>query len=309
MLTALTLLVLGGVTIELPSVSTSKGLDIQVAEIAKVTGDDPATVALVQAASLGYAPAPGYHRTLRADLVASSLRQVLPGIEIHVTGAPRCRVSPGIQLVKSIDMQAAAAVRLRDSLAGQDADAKFIGALPDLEVPISDEAPRIVVPPVQGSIFPGIRSVPVQVWLDGRIYRTVSADFEVAIWQRRAILRRAVGPGESLHAGLFEVKRVPVTDARGMQALAATELGGAVALKGMAAGTSITERDVHREVVMRRGDHVTVHVIKGNVHVKDVGIVSASGRMGERVAVVLQSTGRELTATVRGPKSVEVRIK
>ena len=94
-----------------------------------------------------------------------------------------------------------------------------------------------------------------------------------------------------------------------MQALEPTELGGAVALRAIAAGTFITERDVHREVVMHRGDHVTVHVIKGNVHVKDVGVVSASGRMGERVPVVLQSTGRELTATVRGPKSVEVKIQ
>ena len=306
---ALAALGLGGVSVELPAASTSKGLEISVAEVAKVTGEDAEAVALVEAASLGYAPAPGYHRTLRADLIEASLRQSLPGVDVRVTGAPRCRVTPAIQTVKGVDVQVAAAVKLRESLAGLDAEAKVSGAVPDIHVPTSEAEPRIVVPPLTGSVFPGVRSVPVQVWLDRQLYRTVHVSFQVTIWQRRAVLRRAVSAGEPLHAGLFQVKRVAADGAGGMLALKLEALGGSVALKALPAGTTVSERDVHRQVVVHRGDHVTVRVVKGNVAVSDVGVAKADGRVGERVEVVLKSTGRELSGVVRGPQSIEVKIQ
>lgn len=308
-LNSLSLLGLGGVSVELPAASTSKGLEISVAEVAKVTGDDAEAVALVQAASLGYAPAPGYHRTLRADLIQASLRQSLPGVDVRVTGAPRCRVTPEVQTVKGMDVQVAAAVKLRESLAGQDAEAKVTGPVPDVHIPTSDQPWRLVVPTITGSVFPGIRTVPVQIWLDQQLYRTVQVSFQVTIWQRRAVLRRAINAGEPLHAGLFQVKRVAVDGAQGMLALKLEALGGSVALKALAAGATVTERDVHREVVVHRGDHVTIRVIKGNVAVSDVGIAKTDGRVGERVEVTLKSTGRELSGTVRGPQSIEVKIQ
>jgi flagella basal body P-ring formation protein FlgA len=308
-LTALALAGLGGIAVELPSASTSKGLEISVAEVAKVTGEDAATVALVEAASLGYAPAPGYHRTLRADLIEASLRQSLPGVDIQVTGAPRCCVTPAVQVVKGIEIQAAAATKLRESLTGLDSEAKVTGPIVDLQVPTSDTAPRIVVPPFNQTTFPGIRTVPVQVWLDHQLYRTVHVSFQVTIWQRRAVLRRAINAGEPLHAGLFEIKRVAAGGAAGMNALSLEELGGAVALKSLAAGVAVSERDVHRQVVVHRGDHVTVRVVKGNVAVSDVGLAKVDGRLGERVTVILKSTGRELVGTVRGPQSIEVKIQ
>ncbi|MEM8710368.1 MAG: flagellar basal body P-ring formation chaperone FlgA [Planctomycetota bacterium] len=308
MLLATLLLSFGGVSVELPASATSAGLDISVAEVAKVTGDDEALVERVRAASLGYAPAPGYHRTLRADLIQASLRQALPGVEIDVSGAPRCRVTPEVHVVKGLDLQGAAAAAIRRSLAGLDADAKP-GAVADVQVPRGQSEPRIVVAPLTGSVFPGARSVPVQIWLDGQLYRTVVVTFQVSIWQRRAVLKRAVSAGEPLHAGLFKIERSAVETAAGMQALPLDALGGAVALKALPAGASISERDVHREVVVRRGDRVTVRVVKGGVAVSDMGIAQDAGRVGERIEVVLSSTGRELTAAVRGPRSVEIRIR
>ncbi len=308
-LTALALVGLGGVAVELPSASTSQGLEISVAEVARVTGEDAATVKLVEAASLGYAPAPGYHRTLRADLIEASLRQSLPGVEIHVTGAPRCRVTPAVQIVKGLDLQAAAATKLRESLLRYDAEAKVTGPIQDIQVPTSEEPVRIVVPPFKGTSFPGIRTVPVQLWLDRQLYRTVHVSFQVTIWQRRAVLKRAINAGEPLHAGLFHVKRVAADGADGMLALSLEELGGAVALKSLAAGVTVSERDVHRQVVVHRGDHVTIRVVKGNVAVSDVGVAKADGRLGERVDVILKSTGRELSGVVRGPQSIEVKIQ
>lgn len=317
LLAALTLMTLGGgpapaadVTVTLPAAATVGGLEIHVADVATtVTGADAATVAKIKSASLGYAPAPGYSRVLRADLVQASLRSALPGVRIEVDGAPRCRVSPSIVTVTGLEIQAAALAELRGTLVGLDASAKPEGAVTDVMLPGGDVEPRIVVDHTARSVQAGRVTVQAQIWFGDRLYRTVSVPFRVSIWRRQAVLRRAINPGDSLHAGLFEVKRVEVDDARGMQALRMDQLAGAVALKPMAAGTAVNERDVHREVIAHKGDQATVQLVKGAVRLTDVGVILADGRMGERVRVQVRSTGRELIGVVRGPQLVEVMIR
>lgn len=305
----LLLLCVGGVSVALPQTAQSTGLELEVAEIAKVTGDDAALVAKVQAASLGYAPAPGYHRTLRKDLIQASLRQALPGIDIRVTGAPRCRVSPEVAVVRGSTIQAQAAQAMRAALSGADASAEPEGVVRDIRVPKGDEPARIVIAPVRGRVVPGLQTVQAEIWMGDRIYQSTQVTFRVAMWKRQAVLRRAVNAGEELHAGLFEVRRVPVSASEGLYSLDQAQLAGAVALKPMAAGSTVAERDVHRQVVVSRGDIVTVRVTKGSVSVADIGVAQADGRTGERVRVTLRSTGREIIAVVTGPKNLEVKIQ
>ncbi len=309
MLTTLTLLLAGGVSVVLPSSATSNGLEISVAEIATVTGEDAALVARVEAASLGYAPAPGYHRTLRADLVLASLRQTLPGVDIRIEGAPRCKVSPEVVRVPGTRIQAEAGAALRDALGGLDASAAPEGLVADVELPKGDVEPRLVVKLERGPVQPGLRSVPVEVWFGEHLYRTVTANFRVSLWRRQAVLDRAVSAGQPLDRSMFTVQRVPVTEVAQSHALGLDEVEGSIALNAMHLGATVTERDVHREVIVRRGDTVTVRITKGLVVVTDVAIAKRDGRMGERVAVTLRSTGVELIAAVRGRQSVEVTIQ
>ena len=257
----------------------------------------------------GTHPAPGYHRTLRADLVEATLEGAFPGVDIDVTGAKNCRVAPVVEIVAGARLVEVAAGAMRGALRGLDAEAKPEGEVKDFEISKGQAKPRLVPKVTDASILPGLRSVPVEVWVDERLYRTVHVEFRISVWQRRAVLKRAVAPGEALHAGLFENKRVPLTESADLQALGREELGGAVALKALAAGSFVTESDVHREVVLRRGDTVTVRVKKGTVQATDVGVVMEDGRLGDRVRVILQSTAKELYGTVRGKRTVEVTIR
>lgn len=309
MLSTITLLAAGSVSIVLPSEANSKGLEISVAEIATVRGDDAAEVARVQAASLGYAPAPGFHRTLRSDLVLASLRQSLPGIDLRVEGAPRCRVTPTIVEVTGAELRAVAGERIRASLAGLDASAEPEGMVSSLQLPDGEGKPRLVAQPIRGRVTPGIRSIPVEVWIGDKLYRSVSVDFRVALWERRAVLQRAVLAGTPLDRSMFTVERVPVAASADIKTLGLDEIAGAVAIQPLPKGAVVHERDVHREVVLRRGDTVSVRVVKGSVVVTDVGIAKRDARMGERVNVQLRSTGVELVAVARGRRTVEVKIQ
>lgn len=297
------------VSVELPESATASGLEISVDDVAEVRGADAEVVARIESASLGYAPAPGYHRTLRADLVERTLEDAFPGVDIDVIGAKNCRVAPETEVVRGAELLEVAATAMRGALRGLDAEAQPEGDVKDFEVSKGKAKPKLVPRVPDSAILPGLRSVPVEVWVDDRIYRTVHLEFRISVWQRRAILKRAVAPGEALHAGLFENKRVPLTESADLGALGRDELGGAVALKTLAAGSFVTERDVHREVLLRRGDTVTVRVRKGSVQATDVGVVMADGRLGDRVRVILQSTSKELHGTVRGKSTVEVTIR
>lgn len=309
--TATALMVLGGgsVSVNLPLEATSSGLQLAVGDIATITGEDPALVARVRSASLGYAPAPGYSRVLRADLVQASLRSALPGIELLVTGAPRCLITPAVTVLSGKAIQAEAAQALRAALLGIDASAVPEGNVADLQVPKGLVEPRMV--PKLGDLnrSPGLQLVPVEIWLGDSLFRSVHVSFRVSVWKRSAVLSRAVNVGDRLHAGLFEVKRIALGEARGLQALSQAELGGAVALRPIPAGSIVIERDVHREVIVKRGDRLTVWLQKGAVKVSDGGIALADARMGERIRVQVGSTGRELLAEVDGPRSAVVKIQ
>lgn len=305
----LLLLCTGGVSIVLPAEASSTGLEISVEEIATVKGDDAAEVERVRAASLGYAPAPGFHRTLRADLLTAALRQSMPDIQVTVEGAPRCRVTCTTTTIPGARITAEASQAVRAALTGMDAEATPVMDLADLVLPKGDEEPRLRAAYSLERVFPGKVQVPVEVWLGGRLYRTVQVQFEVTVWQRQAVLKQAIPAGTNLVPGMFKVVRTQVNTGGGLQHLGLEELAGSVANRAMAAGASVTERDVKRVTLVKRGDLVQVAVRSGGVTVKDVGQAQSNGRMGERVRVQLRSSGIELLAVVRGPKLLEVKIK
>ncbi|MGD2016505.1 MAG: flagellar basal body P-ring formation chaperone FlgA [Planctomycetota bacterium] len=307
--TTLLLLCGSGVTVVLPAEAQSTGLEISVDEIAQVQGDDQDVVARIREASLGYAPAPGYHRTLRADLLHAALRRSFPEVDLTFAGSPRCVVSCATTTIDGATITAEASKALRASLAGADAEARPILDLPDLIVPAASSAPRLVVSHRPDLLFPGTQEVPVEIWIGERLYRTVRVRFTVTIWQRQAVLKQAVPAGTQLIPAMFKVVRTPVTTGGGLQTLELPELSGAVANRALAGGSPVQERDVKRVTLVKRGDLVQVVVRSGGVVVKDVGEAQSNGRMGERVRVVLRSSGRELLAVVRGAKSLEVKLK
>lgn len=297
------------VVVTLPASASSRGLEIFARDIAVVRGDDAALVQRVSAASLGYAPAPGYARVLRADLVEASLRRSLPGVDLEVRGAARCRVTPEVATITAGEISAKAGEAMRAALAGVDAEAVPSGGVTDLQVPVGDGEVRLVAQAGEGHLVPGLRQVEVQVWVGQKLYRTLHVPFQLSVWQRRAVLRRAVNVGEALRADMFEVKRIPVSDSSGLHALEPDVMAGAIAVRPLGAGSFVTEHDVHRRVVIERGDQITVRVKKGSVAVQDIAIAEGEGRMGERVVVRLLSTGRQLVAVVRGPQLAEVEIR
>jgi flagella basal body P-ring formation protein FlgA len=304
-----TLLLVGGVTITLAEKAEVKGLEISVAEVATVTTEDPADMTRVLNASLGYAPAPGYHRVLRADLVLFDLKRALPELRIEVRGADRCRVDPMIEVLDVERLWGLGSADLEELFRGTDASIKREGELAPIEVP-QGETPLVLRTSLTSrTTDAGPKNVAVQLWVDGDLYRTVHLPFMVALREPRWVLKRPVAEGEVLSPSLFELKRVEVTGSASQHGLPVEALAGTVAARPLPASAVVTERDIQRPLVVRRNDLVTVLIRSGALEARDLGVATADARVGEAVRVKLQSNNREIVGRVVAAGLIEIVLR
>ncbi len=302
------LLLTSGVTVTLPDTVEVRGTELTVGAIATVTGDDPALVARVQAASLGYAPAPGYSRLLDRERLDGDLELILPTIEVDVAGAARCRVTPAVTSVSAASLYKEAGDKLREVFRGADARMAAVDGLVDLVVPAANQAIDLRVDLQDRVPRAGSWSVPVEIVVDGAAYRTIWTSWTVELWQRRYVLRHHVRAGRELVAGDFELARVPVAPGPAQQALDPMALGASTLLRDMAKGSVVTDRDVQRKIVIRRGDSVGIEIRRRSVTVRAMAVAKQDGRIGDRIAVSLNGSQKELVAIVTGLETVELHL-
>ncbi len=303
------LLVAGGLTIHLPEQKEVRGTELWLGSVATVQGQDVDLVARARDLSLGHVPAPGYSRLLRREQIAAELARALPGVQVTVEGALRCRVYPAVVTVTAASLREEARGALAAVFRDADVQLNPSGSLADLAVPQARGSFSLQARPNGQTPAPGSWSVPVEVLIDGEVYRTVWTSWSVALWERRMVLRRDVASGETLQASDFETKRVAVANGPRRIALDPAAFGQATARRALSKGSVVTEHDVERKVIIQQGELVSVEVKRGGVTVRALAVAEQNARAGDRIRIRLERTGKRLVAVVRGPELVEVLLK
>ncbi len=301
-----TLLLLGGVTVTLAEKAEVRGLEVTLDEIATVSAANSELAAQVAAINLGYAPAPGYHRILRSDLVLFDLRRALPGVQIEVVGAERCRVDIQTDTIDSERLWSLATGQMETFFEGLDASIRRDGELAVVQVPVGSVPTELKAAIVGRMPEAGTKQVAVQLWVDGDLYRTVHVPFMVALREPRWVLKASVPAGQVLDPSLFELRRVEVTSDSASAGLPVEALHGTVAARPIPASSVVTERDIQRPIAVRRGDLVTVTVKARGVQAEALGTAVTDARIGESLRVVLNDTKRELTGRARAGGKIEI---
>lgn len=309
MITAFMILTLaaGGLRVELKPAASVRGTELDVAAVARVTGDDAAAVAAANAALLGYAPAPGYARTVERWQLAQELQRVLPGARIEVVGAQACRVSPEVELLTAERLLATAREALTRDLAAYDASLEPAAALHPLEVPAGDRGVELRARTPDVEPRDGAVSVPVEVLVDGELYRTVWTSWNVGVWTQVPVLARDVRRGEELGFASFRVERRRIDLATQRGHLTEAAASGAVAARDLREGSVVIERDVMRPKLVTRGRTVQLRVKKGVVVATVTAVARQDGYLGEEIAVVTD-TKKEIRAVILGPDLVGIEL-
>lgn len=291
-------LLLGGVTITLSPDATVRGTEIQLAQIASVDGTDPAEIERVRALKLGYAPAPGYTRTLSAGRLQGDVQRLVAGVTVTMRGSASCRVAPAVDRVSAQLIESAARREIARVLPGREFELALNATILELDVPAGNQP--LDVRSVLGDTIlrPGPVNVPVRITVDGTLYRTVWTNWRLSLWEEATVLKRAVTVGETITPELLEKKRVLVSGDGESAPIAAGLAWGATARRDLAAGQVLREIDVHREVIVKRGDTVFLEVRRGNVHARVAAVAEADAHPGDRIRVKIAETGRAMTATI-----------
>jgi len=303
------LLLIGGVTVTLTETAKVKGVEITVGEIATVSSDNPKEAARVAAASLGYAPAPGYHRILRADLVQFDLQRALPDLQIKIAGVDRCRVDPLTEMLDLEHLWSLGYTVLEAHFRTTDASLKRGQDPQELEVPVGETPLDLRTVLVDRDLNAGVKNVALQLWIDGDLYRTIHLPFLVSLREPRWVLKRSVPEGQIFDPSLFELKNVEIGIDAPLQGVAVEALTGTIAVRPLAASAIVTERDIQRPMVIRRGDLVTVTIRAGGIEAKEIGSALGDARIGESVRVTLQTSKREVSGRAFANGHIEISLR
>ncbi|MBI5364846.1 MAG: flagellar basal body P-ring formation protein FlgA [Planctomycetes bacterium] len=292
----------------LPSEARVRGTELELMSLASVECADAATRERLEHHSLGWAPAPGYSRSLQRMQVERDLAAAFPGVQLSITGADACRITPRTQIVSASVLVEKAKAELATLFAGRETTVRVTGALADLEVPDAREKTELQARIDRRELRGGAWSVPVQVWIDGALYQTAWAGFTVELWAELPVLVRDVARGELLSAGHVETTRVKVEGDTPFAALDALALSGSVAQRDMARGSIVTDRDVKRAQLVTRGEPITLEVQKGSVVARSMVTCAQDGALGDTIQIQTADKSRQLVARVVGRSLVRIEL-
>jgi flagella basal body P-ring formation protein FlgA len=307
-------LLLAGLTVSLAPQAQVRGTEITLGEVATVSGGTAAENAKLAAFHLGYAPAPGYSRLLKGELIAQQVRHALPGENITVSGSRACRVTPEVVVVQAERIKSVARAELDTALGLRDAVVSLSQPLQAVTVPVGRGEQALALrasmrsASLAGSAADAAWRVPVEILIDGSVYQTVWTQWAVEVWEERPVLLRDVAVGEKLAPQLVAMRRVRVRDAALSKALQVSALTGYAARRNLRAGETVERRDVEAIVLIQRGDTVELRVRRGAITARTRATALEDGRMGQRIEIVTKDTNQHMSAEVRGQGQVEVTI-
>ncbi|MEZ5977543.1 MAG: flagellar basal body P-ring formation chaperone FlgA [Planctomycetota bacterium] len=310
-LLALVLAVVGQtsqVTVTLPTDAAVSGQSIELAEVATITAGDPAVVSALGSIDLGYAPSPGYSRTLAAQRIFDAIQTAQPGVQVRMAGSPLVRVTVRTEVVPADRLQQVAREALEALADGDRITIDLQQALVDVEVPIGNEAAVVRALPAATEVRTGTNAVTVKVEVDGRTYVTRQVLFTVQRWQNVAVLSRGVSSGEAITPDIVEVREVVLPAHQREKPLTTSMLIGSVAIRDLPAGKAVLGIDVHRPNAIQAQTPIVLEVRHGAIKARAMAVAMDSGAIGDRIRVRVVDSGREMHAHVESRDLVVIDL-
>ncbi len=150
-------------------------------------------------------------------------------------------------------------------------------------------------------------SVPVEIVLDGKVYRLVQVSINVRIIAPILIATKAITRGEALTADNTAVEERDITRLPD-DALTEAPAADMTASSPFAQGAVIRKQWVCAPPAVKSGDSVLVIVESQGMKVTDKGTAAQDGRPGDRIRVRMGGDAREIRATVSEPGIVTISL-
>ncbi len=301
-------LLLSTVTVTLPAEAKVRGTEMTIGDIAVVTGSDDVDVKAVEDYSLGYAPAPGYGRTLRDWKVKQDIKRALPEIDLLFAGAPATRIWPEVATIETHELEQEALKAVRAIFGKDEVRLSTASDTRQVSVPLGETSRSLQVDVEGQPKKPGQWNVPVRILVDGAQYTTTWVRIKVEVFKQLPVLLRDLRAGEEVTAADVRLERVLVDGSFGGRALKGMPTIGALTARPLQAGAILSEGDLHRAFAVTRGQVAVLQIINGSVSAKVHVVVQDNAYIGSDVRVNVTNSGKELTCRVTGRDELRISL-
>ena len=153
----------------------------------------------------------------------------------------------------------------------------------------------------------GQSSLPVEIMVDGQVYRTIHVPVLVKVFARAPVATQAIPRSTEISAANVALRECDIT-ALPNDVLLEAPLPGWIASVPIPEGSIIRRQWIVEPPAIHSGDAVLVIVQNGAVRVTSKGIAAQDGRPGQKIKVRLTGDVREIRGTVAEPGIVMISI-
>lgn len=209
--------------------------------------------------------------------------------------------------VSPAELTQAAKTYLQTAIPLKDYNLRLKSKLSTQSVPAGKLSLR--VKPINPQKWGGHTAVPVEIFVDGKKYRTVVVNFDLQVFQQVAVVTQPLKKGEAFSTENVVLKRMEISRLNQQPYTQVEQLAGARATRYLDSNTILTKNSVEEVPLVLKGKAVTIRAKVGMVEISTVGKALADGRMGNLVQVQNLDSGKKLFAKVVGSALVEIPNK
>lgn len=156
----------------------------------------------------------------------------------------------------------------------------------------------------------GTGSVPVQILIDGKKFRTIFPRVAIKVYQKVLVAKAPITSGTQPMSTDVSLDRVAVGgNSFGTPLTSLDALVGAQATRNIQAGTILTQQMFKIPPVIKMGQTVAVTLICGDLTMITSAEARSNGAVGQLIKVMNLDSKREFTARVVAPDRVEVKLE
>lgn len=289
-------------------VSAVEGDTIFLGDVACIAGDE-AVVAALRKVNVGSAPLVGNDRVMNVATVRLRLRQAnippelvdLLADEGTFVVRRATRTVSGEQIAEAVREQLTAAAP-----AGADVSVR-VHEVDPVQVPEGEVELRLQRPP---SVWNGTTTVPLEVWSDGKLVRTVWVKVDLQVTVAVLAVTRRVERGETITPAIVDVVYVPYkAHVQYVPADLQRLIDAPVrATRVIQSGTVLEDRFVEPLPDATKGSRVTLEASTAGVQVLVAGELLQDGNIGDTVQVRNVVSGARVYGRLVAPDRVVVAV-
>jgi len=282
-------------------------------DLAVVTSPDAQQARRAGAVSIAPTPFPG--QSVQVDRQTIAERLAARGIDssrLRWGGAPVVRLAVKTVRVTSVQLLNAARAYLARSSSSKVPGKRWepVRAPRDRLLAAGKAAPKLSVIPTSVRTDAAVVRTFVRIAINGKNLATVPVAFKAVRTRSHVAAARYIPRGRLLRAS--DVRLIEESASTAVYARRACsrldQAIGKVAGRAIRAGQPVSLRLLAKPVIVRRGETVTVKLVRGSLEIVSRGEALADGRADDVIRVRIAATAKVLNAKVSGAGVVDVRL-